>query len=68
MICGITGGDKVVSSARLCLQSNQCIVLDETCKGLLFSDMSFMGKELSLYWEVNYVLPAQQCDYCEPKV
>jgi hypothetical protein len=43
MICGIKGGSKVLSSVRLCLQSNQCIILDETCKTLLLTDINFMG-------------------------
>jgi hypothetical protein len=43
MICGIQGGDKMVSSAQLFLGTSQCIVLDETCKGLLLTDMKFTG-------------------------
>lgn len=43
VICGISGGSKAVSSARLCLQSNQCILLDETCNDLLLTDINFMG-------------------------
>lgn len=46
MVCCISGRDKVVSSVRLCLQSNQCIVLDETCNNLVFSDTNIMGTSL----------------------
>lgn len=43
MLCTISGGNKTVSSARLCLQSNQCILLDATCNGLLLKNTNFVG-------------------------